>query len=71
MMKWTNKWDRQQKVENYKGDKRSDFPITSARSCAGRIHANKSDVMENTCSYYSASLTNMAAILSSYAVNIT
>jgi hypothetical protein len=49
MIKWTNKRDRQQKREDYntKGDKRSDFQITSSRSCAGRIHANKSDDREH------------------------
>jgi hypothetical protein len=46
MIKWTNTWDRQQK---------RDFPITSGRSCAGRIHANKSD-MENMRIYIPTTL---------------
>jgi hypothetical protein len=69
-----DKMDRQQEMEYYstKGDKRSDFPITSGRSCAGRIHANKSDRMNMTIYVPTTlSLTNMAAILSSYAANIT
>jgi hypothetical protein len=59
--------DRQQKREHYntKRNRRSDFPITSGRSCAGRIHANKSDMLENMRMYVPTTLplTNIAAML--------